>query len=370
MKRIILLSFFLLLSCTRESEKILEYREVFVNKRCIDVPGKFPRISGVIGDTILITGYDAPLFAVGIKNGFMDTVAIDGEGPGEKSGVPSSDAYDDKLYLAVNLKHKLMTFDLKNLSFIKEVRLVTFFNGFQMENDSIGVFAAMTPEAYDCLFFTINIDNGEIINKFGKPILYPKKSNKLPEWQKYLKMFYKFDIRDSILVFYDSFHNRFCAYNVFTGEKIKSFGRRFKGWSIPPVKFYRGNNYMPSTYAVASGVLPFFSNCIKITEKYIFALMGKAWLKGWNIIHEGMEIEDMIKVYSNRYYFIDVYSRRDYSYIGTIYPFDSQIMDNSLDECWYIDKFDVEEENLIDLYFLGYSSGLICIKRVRIEVRL
>ncbi len=211
-------------------------------------------------------------------------------------------------------------------------------------------------------FSVFNIKNGKKISSFGEMIEYP--DIKFKEKLKYDRFTipypeFEWDVKGSILIVYEYFYDRLKAYDVFTGRKIKDFGIKHKEWTIPKVEIKgKGKN---KTYKIkktpAAG--------ISISDNYIFIAYEKLWLKEWEI---GNYENKFRKLYRKGFFFVDVYRKKDFEYLGTLYPLNDQdfFKDDLYFRVWRIKS---EDDSTLTFYLQDNSKETF-FRKVKITFKI
>lgn len=192
-------------------------------------------------------------------------------------------------------------------------------------------------------FLIININNGKRIITFGDIIEYPdvKFKDKL-KYDRFKIPYpeFEWDVKGSLLVVYEYFFDRLKAYDIIRGKAIKIFGEKHREWTLPALEITgKGKNRVYKIKKTpAAG--------IAISDNYIFLCLEKYWFKKWEINKYPNRLK---KLYRKGFFLIDVYRRKDFEYVGTLYPLN--------DEHFYYDglylriwRFRAENDSTLTFY--------------------
>lgn len=362
----ILLLFFSLLSCEKEREKILKY--IIEEKIRICNPifneGWFS-LGGANGNNLVFTVFNRHTLLWNIKRNTFDTLYKWGDGPLEACGGYGI-FFENKLFCLSPMSYKMLIMEIKNgkYNIIKEAKIPIWVYYFiNVLNDSLLAFVEFS---IDKIFIIYDWKNEKIVNEFGDAPSYPIKkwNNKISDEGKYPS--YDAAVKDTFLFFYDYYRNKFYVYNIFNGKKIKTFGRSIPGWCIPQIRWWkeRSRFTIPNSPMISS---VYNKGGICVSDKYIFAGFGKEWKGKWQW-KKKVSKKKRTKILTDHYYFIDIYSLKDFNYIGTIYPFDEFIYDKEKDKILWPSMLRISGENNIDIYLNDVDLSII--KWIRIKVEL
>uniref|UniRef100_A0A7C4U8B4 6-bladed beta-propeller n=1 Tax=candidate division WOR-3 bacterium TaxID=2052148 RepID=A0A7C4U8B4_UNCW3 len=298
--KIFIFLLFIFYGCSVEKSKInvvsTESIEIEINEYVGNI------VEGA-GNYIYIYGLSKPLVRLDIFSGKIDTIFFHKDGY-----IFSVNEKDGYLYFIINGILKRYGDGIKDICFLgKDIY-------FKFLNDELIISQELS--SMSDYFSLINIKKKEKINNFGEMIEYPdERFKKKLGYDRFTIPYpdFEWNIKGTLLVVYEYFFDRLKAYDVLTGKIIKTFGIEHKGWELPPVIVSgKGRNKIFKVAKTpAAG--------IAISDKYIFICLEKYWLKHWKIVDKKYE-DRMRKLYRKGFFFVDVYRKTDFSYIGTFFP--------------------------------------------------
>lgn len=302
-KRFKFIFLILLLSCTsREDEKIKIFTTEIID---METKAYLGNIVDAAGNCLYLYGIGRPLTRIDLFKKKVDTLYFN-----QKEYIFGVKEMDDFVYFISRGSLKRIGGGLKDILKIGIDGYFKFIN-----NDLILYEDISSMKNYFSIF---NIKKGVKLNSFGDIIEYP--DNKFKEKLKYDRFTipypeFEWDVKGSILIVYEYFFDRLKAYDVITGKTIKIFGVKHKNWTIPKIEITgRGKN---RTYKIkktpAAG--------ITISNNYIFVSFEKYWLKDWEI---EKYTDKLKKLYKKGFFFVDVYKKKDFEYVGTFYPLNDE----------------------------------------------
>ncbi len=359
--KFLLFIFILFLNCSKYIEKTINFKIAKEIERESHFEGLyFPQYMGGNDSFLIISGIQSPSLMINIeRDEVIETLAIDGEGPGEKKNWGDAHFYGNKLLCAYH--SKLMVYEKEKNGYKLNKELALPFNGwyFRILNDTLLVF--MVIDRYENLFVLFNWDNGKVLLEFGDALVYPQR-----RWrQKLLPDFpYYFCVYDSFLIVYDYFVNKFIVYDIFSKKKMIISCRSIKYWKTPKVKFDKKLHR-------------FVTQCPKVkiatNGKYLFIMFEKAWLYNWSIYNnkkiKNMSQKEKADLYSSLfYYFIDVYLLENYKYVGSIYPFNSSILFNEDKNILYEPELLIVNKDKIIIFLTDNCKFKVKLLHIKIDL--
>ncbi|KQC14351.1 MAG: hypothetical protein APR63_14515 [Desulfuromonas sp. SDB] len=307
------------------------------------------------GDLVFVQKPSMPTISFNLSTAEIREIGVIGEGPGEYKLFSTSILLDnDTLYLGNLFKGELILYDssfnyiTQKKSFLLEgERIVKL-------NDSL-IVGTRTSE--DFIFVVYNLNTEKEIIHFGKPIEYPgdaDKSRLVREGRLYPTSS-AWNIKDSLLYWYDGYNDNIRVYNIFSKELDTVLGRTHAGFHLPPVVDHPGDAYHgPTTVALSADI-----SGITVSENYLFVLMGKNWTV-WDGKLSAQYGDEKPLFLEDDYYFVDIYDLKNYGYCGTIYPLNDFIFDD--DRRYRSHLIDVENDSILNIYLQGHEDWEYYIK--------
>lgn len=342
--------FIFLLGCSNHpsNDKLLDFKIQEVND--ILLTSYYGEISGVDNNSLFLWRNNNFLTEVDIINEKITNIGIVGEAPGEYLRPSYTIKYKGFYYIKDSSSNKIIIFD-SLYTFIDEYKVYEKISQFKFLNDSL-IFYTNTTQLKN--FFCIyDLKKREKIFSFGEAIDYPKINDRssLIHNGKIISFSKQWDVRDSLLIWYDYYNNQFRVYNIIDGKLLKTFGRDLRNWSTPPVFKISGDQYHSARNIVAS------SPCenILISENYIYACFSKIWEYNWWL--RDYDQQRLTDIKSHKYILVDVYSRENFNYIGSFYPLDQYITyeDNFL----LIKDITLANDTVLNFYLQDRELGLL-----------
>uniref|UniRef100_A0A7C4U799 6-bladed beta-propeller n=1 Tax=candidate division WOR-3 bacterium TaxID=2052148 RepID=A0A7C4U799_UNCW3 len=293
-----------------DNEKILNYDMMDLKE--VKINFNYASIFYTNGDNVYLFNVHKPIIRFNLATKEEEPIGKIGCGPGEYDFPSSISELNGNIYIVDTPSKRLLKFEHDG-KFIEEISGIKA-NKIKFLNESLMVMD--NPTLFENYFTTFDLKNKKEIKKFGKMIEYPIRKYRERLNNDGIMGIYQFlwDAMDSILVFYDYYNDNILLYNIFSGEIIKKFGRRHKNWAIPKVFLFEGDKYHPKSWDVS--FLPCYN--ILISNKYIFVILEKVWKYHWYM--RNISEKKWRKIETNNFYFVDIYKRDDFSYVGTLYP--------------------------------------------------
>ena len=349
--------FFIVLSnlvgCSGAShEKVLDY-EVSEN---IDRKVQFFAGSIIYGKKHFIypMRIKEPIFRLNIKSGKKISLGGIGSAPGEYWIPAWITEFKEDIYLADKSTGKLQVFDSTG-DFKREVGVYNIHGKFKFLNDSLIVI--LNPTIEEIFFRVYDIKNKKEVLKFGESIEYPytKYRTKLPNRGRHRPYRLEWDVRDSLLVWYDYYHDKLLVYNIFNGKLERRFGRTHRGWSVPKAFLFKGDAYHKKSWTVP----PTPCRGLQITDKYIYIVFLRLWLYGWGR-------KNSKNMWKSDFILVDVYSREDFSYLGSFYPLNKYTYNKK--DLLRLDWMDAEDDSLLNFYLIDVHNGNF-FRKIKVKIK-
>lgn len=356
----LIINFIFLVNCSKNKDDSILLSYKIINTIDINLENYYGEISGVNGDSIFLWRHNKLLTEINLKSKEITTIGTVGEAPGEYLGPSYTLIYKNNYFILDGRSNKIIIFDSTGC-FVDEIRFIGRGGIFKILNDTLIFYTNHTTlENFFCLY---NVNDEENVFSFGEAIDYPieKDREKLFFDGKIIAFSDQWDVKDSLLIWYDYYHNRFRVYNLFDGNILTSFGRDFHSWGTPPIYERPADKYHPSSWEVSYSPL----EKVLISDKYIFACFEKIWEFNWGLSY--FDENKSMNILKNKYYLIDVYSRENFNYLGTIYPLDDYIYYENLRLA--IREMSLENDSIINFYLQDIEDGSF-FRKVEVTVNI
>lgn len=345
----LIINFIFIVNCSKNKDDSILLNYKIINSIDIYLENYYGEISGVNDNSIFLWRNNKLLTEINLKSNEITTIGTVGEAPGEYLCPCYTLIYKNNYYITDAGSNKIIIFDSTGC-FVDEIRRIHGRIGiFKNLNDTLIFYTnTSTLVNFFCLY---NVNDEENVFSFGEAIDYPveRDREKLIFDGKIIALSDQWDIKDSLLIWYDYYNNRFRVYNLFGGNILTSFGRDFHSWKTPPIFEIPGDQYHSSRCTVSSSPLV----KVLISDKYIFACFGMIWKFNWWL--RDFDENKKMNILKNKYYFIDVYSRENFNYLGTIYPLDDYIYYENLR--LVIREMSLENDTIINFYLQDIEDG-------------
>ncbi len=346
MNKLRFLLFLILISCKGKIERIIVLSK---ETKELEIKEYLGNIVEAKDDYVYLYGVSRPLTRVNIETGRIDTIFFSRE-----RFIFSVKERDNVIYFLTNKRLK------RTKDGLTEICNLNIDGYFKFLNDEFIIL-----EDYGAMkdyFSLYNIKTGKRLNSFGDMIEYQdvKFKDKL-KYDRFTIPYpeYEWDVKGSILVSYEYFFDRLKAYDIIKGKVIKVFGVKHKDWNPPTVDITgKGKNRVYKIKKTpAAGLV--------ISENYIFLCLEKFWLKEWNINKKEKKLR---RLYNKGFFFIDVYRRNDFEYIGSFSPLNEE--DFFKDEIYFrLWRVKAEGDTLL-IFYLQDNRRELFFRKIKIKIKL
>lgn len=357
MGRVLPFIILLLISCnTEKNDNVERIDYVFSDTKYVDYQEGWGWLIYAEEDNIFLQKIRSTSQSFNLSTGEVKEFGAIGEAPGEYGLQPVNIVYyKDTLFVGDPFNGKIILYD-SNFNFVDERRNYFLTNSKIVIIDDSLIIGSRRSEEFAFIAYNKNIEKE--IFKIGKPIDYPNnidKSEVTNEGILYPNR-KQWDAIDSLLMWYDSYNDKIRVYNIYKETLDTTFGIDHEGFNTPPLLYFEGDSYRPACWNVnapqCQGLL--------ISDKYIFVMLLNIWdiNKEWRL--RGLSEEEIKKIYTNDFIFIDVYTKNNYNYIGSFYPLNDYIYYE--ENKFLIHYLSIENDSTISIYMQEQYEGLKFLK--------